>query len=541
MVDLDTPQWQDGEPTGFFMLDGDNFIVATGENTYQRTMPVLWLASERIPKQTHNAKAVYHRALRERIAVGGLNFDTDLADYLLHPEAEHDPASIARRYLHVRDLAKDPLQITHALHRCVPKLRELLHEQNLDPLYYDVELYVALALARMEEQGVTLDVPPLEELTHRLTLEANAAAHAMFELAGQEFDIASTKQLPVILYDVLKLPKGRRTKSGYSTDAKHLSQIVDMHPILPLLLQWRKTTKLVNTYAGKLPKVLKNGKLHCQFNQDVCVTGRLSSSDPNLQNIPTRTAEGREIRKAFIPSHPDWILLAADYSQIELRVLAHYSQDETMLNCFRIGEDLHAGTARKLFGLGEEETPTKEQRNLAKIVNFAIPYGTTPHGLSLQIHSTVDVAQDLQQSYLLRFFRVNEYLREQWELGRQQGYVETLMHRRRPLFNIQSLNSRKREESERFAANHPIQGTAADIMKIALVKVDRALSMSTWRANLLLQVHDELVLETHMDDLPYVAKIVKNCMESAFQLSIPLVAELKVGPNWGSMTKWEGI
>ncbi len=543
VVDLDTPRWEDGEPTGFYLPDGDGVIHATGPNTYQRrhVRDIEYSYGQGNGLQeTHDAKAAYNWAAKHGFPLPTASFDTALADYVLNGGVPHDPVSLSWRHLRVRLDPTYPLDVAHALHRCIPVLRQELEDTGTWALYHGTELPLTRVLHDIERTGVRLDIPHLNAFNRELELDATQTADAIFRMVGKQFELGSTQQVADVLYGQLGLPKGRRTKKGFTTDSKQLLQIADMHPVIDLLLHWRKVTKLTSTYVGKLPNCTRDGRLHCKFNQLVCITGRLSSSDPNLQNIPIRTAEGREVRKAFV-TDPGWVLLAADYSQVELRILAHYSQDETMLRCFTTGEDLHTGTARTLFGLAEGETPDKAQRSLAKIVNFSIPYGTTPHGLALQIHDSVDKAYQLQQGYFSRFYRVKDYIEAQHQFGREHGYVETFFHRRRYLPDILSYRAQRREESERFAANHPIQGTAADVMKIALVNIARELFLRNMRARLLMQVHDEAVLECPEEEVPILAPLVRDCMRNAVQLCIPLDVEVKVGKNWGAMSKWEDI
>lgn len=509
------------------------------------------LADPQLAKIVWDAKALFQFASRASVDMQGIVGDIRLAHYLLHPDRpDHSLAAIGKEYFGLiravtgigLDCDIDGEAVAYACHvlqHSHQPLHSALAALGMLSLYEDIELPLTETLSLMEMNGVQLNAAVLKNLTDRLIPKVDSLTEEIYRHAGHPFNIGSTtKELPSVLYDELQLPQGRRNKSGHSTESKHLVKLQDKHPIISCLLAWRKLTKLISTYSGKLPSMLhpETGRLHCRFNQTVTKTGRLSSSGPNLQNIPVRSEEGREVRRGFIPHHPDWVILAADYSQIELRVLAHYSEDETLMQCFLSGEDLHAETARTLFGLEVDSAVEKDQRRLAKVVNFAIPYGTTYKGLAEQVGCTDDFAQWLQESYLSRFPKVARYMEDKAREARENGYVTTLYHRRRPIPGILSPNSHIREAAEREAINMPIQGTAADIMKIALVNVHRALRRQPeLRVRLLLQVHDEVVVECHKDDIEAVAQLVKHNMEQVACLSVPLDVEVKVGPSWGDL------
>lgn len=509
------------------------------------------LADPQVQKVVWDAKALYQFAHHASLDVQGVVGDICIAHYLQHPDRpDHSLAAVAREYvgrtLPVAGIGLDTdvdlesvACACHLLQHCHPLLLSALESFDMAHLYSGIELPLTAVLSEMEINGVQLDCPVLLTLTDRLIPEVDRLASEIYRHAGHAFNIGSTtKELPRVLYDELGLPRGRRNKSGYSSESKHLAKLRDLHPIIPCLLTWRKLTKLINTYSGKLPSMLhpETGRLHCRFNQTVTKTGRLSSSGPNLQNIPVRSEEGREVRRGFTPRHPDWVILAADYSQIELRVLAHYSEDETLTQCFLSGDDLHAGTARTLFGLGAENEVEKNQRRMAKVVNFAIPYGTTYKGLAEQVGCTDDFAQFLQESYLSRFPKVARYMEDKAREAQERGYVTTLFNRRRPIPGILSPNAHLQQAAEREAINMPIQGTAADIMKIALVNTHRALRMQQkLQVRLLLQVHDELIVECHRDDVAAVAQLIKRTMRDAARLSVPLEVEVKAGPSWGEL------
>lgn len=481
-----------------------------------------------VTKALFDAKAWYHRYPDMQ----GVTFDIMLAHYLLYPNKPHDLHTVLRRP--GLDVDEDAVEICHRLQRCTGEQQSQLSEQGLTSVFFDMEVPLTKVLQEMEANGVRIDAPRLSAFTEGLVTRAKVLEDEIYAHAGGRFKLRSTvKELPDVLYTKLALPKGPRTKRGYSTESKHLRKLKDTHPIVPALLAWRKLDKLLNTYTEKLPAlVADDGLLHCQFNQNVCVTGRLSSSKPNLQNIPVRTEDGREVRRGFLPRQDGWVIFAADYSQIELRVLAHYSQDETLVRCYTPGteEDLHTGTARTLF---QCECPTSDQRRLAKIVNFALPYGTSAYGLAEQLETTEDFAQWLHDSYFERFPGVTRYMLDMEEFARKHGFVTTLTGRRRPTPNINTPNMRIQAAATREAVNMPIQGTAADIMKLALLRVHRALQPFQGDARLLMQVHDEVVLDCREEVVYDVAWAVKLAMERAYTLRVPLVAEVKWGPNWG--------
>ncbi|HEX2949082.1 MAG TPA: DNA polymerase I [Armatimonadota bacterium] len=489
--------------------------------------------------------------LRTRgITLAGLSFDTQLAAYLIDPTARHGLSDVCEDYLqqHVDlpDLAEtwrkgdmDALataasERAQLVLRVIEPLRVGLAEYTLMPLFRDVEMPLINVLIEMEWRGVALDTEHLDDLSAELGKTIYQLEGEIYRLAGERFTINSPKQLQAILYDKLGLPKGRKTKTGYSTDADTLVALAERHEIVQHILTYRELTKLKSTYVDSLPKLInpRSGHIHTHFNQTVTATGRLSSSDPNLQNIPIRTPEGREIRRAFIPGEPGWVLLASDYSQIELRVLAHITGDEALNEVFRQGEDLHTATACRVFGVTPDQV-TRDMRRMAKVVNFSIPYGTTAFGLANQLGSTRDVAEDLMHTYLTRFPGVAQYMDEVVRNARRDGYVTTLLGRRRLLPDLHAGAATVRQAAERTAINTPIQGSAADIMKLAMLRLWEALQAEpNLHAHLLLQVHDEVVLETPVGEVDQLARLVRTAMCDAYQLSVPLEVEVKVGPNW---------
>jgi len=418
-----------------------------------------------------------------------------------------------------------------------PHLEERLNELGAGQLLRDLELPVLQILAEMEALGVHLDAAQLRAISAALTVQIAELEGEMFRLAGRTFSPGSPPQLAALLYDELGLKSSRRTKTGRSTDAQALESLREEHPIVGLVLEWRQVTKLKSTYVDALPDLVDpdDGRVHTTFNQAVAATGRLSSTDPNLQNIPIRTELGRRIRAAFIPGPADWVLVSADYSQIELRVLAHLSQDPRLAAAFAEGDDVHADTAAQVFGVDQDQV-SADQRRMAKVVNFGILYGLSSYGLSRDLGIATDVADEFIRRYFATYAGVQGYLESVREEARRHGYVSTILGRRRYLADINSTNRQVREASERMAINMPIQGSAADIMKLGMIRTAQALQASGSPARMLLQVHDELVFEVPVDHVDEVAELAGAGMAGAIELSVPLVVDLKSGPNWRDLT-----
>ncbi len=415
--------------------------------------------------------------------------------------------------------------------------RHLADVDGLD-LLHSMEIPVSRILAEMEASGVRMDVGQLEELATELAVQVKGLEEEMFRLAGREFTPGSPAQLAVLLYDELGLHSSRRTKTGRSTDAQALEGLRAEHPIVPLILEWRQVTKLKSTYVDALPLLVDpdDHRIHTSFNQAVAATGRLSSSDPNLQNIPIRTELGRRIRAAFVPGDPAWRLVSADYSQIELRVLAHLSQDPQLLAAFQRGDDVHADTAAQVFSV-DRAAVTPDQRRMAKVVNFGILYGLSSFGLARDLGISASVAEEFIRRYFDTFAGVRGYLDSVREEARSKGYVSTLMGRRRYLTDIRSGNRQVREASERMAINMPIQGSAADLMKLGMIRTSQALHESKLSARMLLQVHDELVFEAPAEEVEEVGRLARMGMGQVAELLVPLVVDLKAGPNWRDLTR----
>jgi DNA polymerase I len=418
-----------------------------------------------------------------------------------------------------------------------PQLEARLQELGATELLRDLELPVLQILADMEALGVRLDAEQLRIISVDLNQQIASLEAEMFRVAGRTFSPGSTPQIAALLYDELGLKSSRRTKTGRSTDAQALEALRGEHPIIDLLLEWRQVTKLRSTYVDALPELVDpdDGRVHTSFNQAVAATGRLSSSDPNLQNIPIRSELGRRIRAAFIPGRDDWVLVSADYSQIELRVLAHLSGDPELTASFARGDDIHADTAARVFGVSQAEV-VAEQRRMAKVVNFGILYGLSSFGLGRDLGIAADVADDFIKRYFATYSGVAAYLETVREEARRQGYVSTILGRRRYLGEITAANRQVREASERMAINMPIQGSAADIMKLGMIRTAQALRASGSPARMLLQVHDELLFEAPASAAVDVAELAAEGMAGAIELSVPLVVDLKIGPNWRDLS-----
>jgi len=407
-----------------------------------------------------------------------------------------------------------------------------LKEVGLFALYEDVERPLVAVLAAMERHGIRVDPARLGEFSRELDVHLERTTREIHALAGGEFNIGSPKQLATVLFEKLKLPPIKKTKTGYSTDADVLEQLALGHELPAKIIEHRTLAKLKSTYADALPALIHpaTGRIHTSFNQLVTATGRLSSSNPNLQNIPVRTELGRRIRAAFVPE-PGWRFLAADYSQIELRILAHVSGEESLIAAFRAGEDIHRRTASEVFGIALADV-TSEQRDIAKTTNFSVIYGVTAFGLSRGLSITPREAQEFLNAFFARHPKVKAYLERTVAEGRERGYVTTLLGRRRYLPELASGNPNLRSFGERMATNAPIQGTAADLIKIAMVRMARELERRNLGSRMLLQVHDELLFEVPEAELAALEVLAAEIMESALALSVPLKVDIKAGSDW---------
>lgn len=423
-----------------------------------------------------------------------------------------------------------------------------LEDRGLDLLMRDIEMPLVPLLSRMEQTGVAIDLEYLAEFSKEISGRLHEVESTIHQLAGREFNINSTRQLAAILFEELKLPSGKRTKTGFSVDQQVLENLRNEHPLVDLILEYRSLGKLLSTYIDALPAAIlpSTGRVHTSYNQTVAATGRLSSQNPNLQNIPIRTELGRRVRQAFVADRrpafrivPNSVLISIDYSQIELRLMAHMSQEPFLLEAFRAGQDVHRATAALVYGVPIEEV-TSDMRRVAKTVNFGLLYGMQAYGLSRDTGMSRAESQAFIDQYWAQLPKVREYHDRTLAFGREQGYVQTILGRRRPTPDLISSNPAHRAAAERMSINMPVQGTAADIMKIAMIRGDRALKAHKLPAAMILQVHDELVLEVSESAIPETIGAVRGAMESAFELDVPLITEVSVGPNWNEMEEYAG-
>ena len=484
------------------------------------------LFSDRVRKVSHGVKDFMGHALAANITPCGFIFDTELAAYVLDPtESAYPVDRLAARHL------GGECPAAQAVYELYPVLDAKLSEAGGRDLYYNIELPLCAVLADMERAGFLVDRAALAAYGDSMVSGINALQEEIWRYAGREFNINSPKQLGEVLFDELMLPAGKKTKTGWSTNADVLEKLVGKHPIISDILDYRMLTKLKNTYADGLIKVISpDGRIHTNFKMTVTATGRLSSTEPNLQNIPVRKELGSEIRKMFVAA-PGCVLVDADYSQIELRLLAHISGDETMKNAFLTGEDIHAVTASQVFGIPLDEV-TPQQRSHAKAVNFGIVYGISAFSLAQDIGVRPAEAKAYIDAYLEKYHGVREYMERVISEAKANGYVETLFGRRRPLPELKSSNFNTRSFGERVARNMPIQGTAADIMKLAMVNAHRRIQAEGLRSRLILQVHDELIAECPEDEAEHVKALLEEEMSGAVQLDVPLTANAKIGHTW---------
>ncbi|RDW21592.1 DNA polymerase I [Oceanobacillus chungangensis] len=513
-----------------------------------------WAENESKKKYVFDAKKTLVALLRYDIHIKGIRFDMLLASYLLNPsENNHDIPAISTRMgktMAQSDeeiygkgakqkvpeeavLAEHIARKTHALFAMQPEMEELLEENEQADLLLDLEMPLALILGEMESQGVLVDKSRLEEMGVDLKGRLANLEKEIYELAGEEFNLNSPKQLGPILFEKLELPVIKKTKTGYSTAADVLEQLETEHEIIPKILLYRQLGKLQSTYIEGLLKVVNKdtSKIHTRYNQALTQTGRLSSIDPNLQNIPIRLEEGRKIRRAFVPSEKDWIMFAADYSQIELRVLAHIAKDEKLIAAFKSDLDIHTQTAMEVFHVEKDEV-TSNMRRQAKAVNFGIVYGISDYGLSQNLGITRKEAKNFIDRYFDIYPDVKQYMEDIVQEAKQHGYVKTIMNRRRYLPDITSRNFNLRSFAERTAMNTPIQGSAADIIKKAMIDLDAKLKEEKLQARMLLQVHDELILEAPKEEIEKLKEIVPAMMENTVELIVPLKVDYSYGDSW---------
>ncbi|MCI0531571.1 MAG: DNA polymerase I [candidate division Zixibacteria bacterium] len=517
------------------------------------------LADPGIKKIGQNAKFDWEVLNQSGMDVNGIGFDTMIASYLLDPSVrQHNLDLLALKYLDhkmipieqligtgkkqisfsevpVEDACQYSAEDADCTFRLKQKLAPRLKDLGLQKLFDEVEIPLIVVLGEIELNGIAVDKSALKSVSNQLEHEIEKYTRQIFELAGSEFNLNSPSQLAKVLFEDLKLKPVRRTqkKSHQSTDVQVLEELAKIHPLPKAILEYRQLSKLKSTYADALPLLVnpKTKRIHTSFNQTIAATGRLSSSEPNLQNIPVRTEIGRQIRKAFVPGGKEFLLLSADYSQIELRILAHFSSDPTLTASFAKGEDIHTRTAAEVFGV-DPKNVNEEQRRQAKIANFSVIYGVSAYGLSQQTEMTIEEADMFIKVYFKRYPKVAEYIDAIIEKARRDGYVSTLMGRRRFIPEINSSNRQVREFAERVALNTPIQGTAADLIKVVMIKIADEMRGKKTKSKMILQVHDELVFEVHKSELDYMKKMVKEKMENSLKLDVPIKVDLGVGKNW---------
>ena len=545
--------WQKG--IGYYLP------IKNNKSAHEKSFEILrpFFESTEIIKVGHNIKFDIQVLHKYNVKVSSPIYDTMVAHYLINPDMRHNLDTLSESYLNyspisiesligkkgknqismrdvsidkITDYASEDADITFQLKSIFDKEIEV---NNLSKIFYDIEIPMINVLSEMETEGIKIDTSYLEKLDKEFEEDLEKLKKEIFKKSGEEFNLNSPKQLGEILFDKLKLvSKPKKTKTGqYSTSEEVLSSLANDHKIIEDILEWRSLDKLQNTYVKSLPNEVSSltNRVHSSFNQTVTTTGRLSSNNPNLQNIPIRTANGQKIRRAFIPRGSDYILMAADYSQIELRVIASMSNEKNMIDAFVNNQDIHTMTASKIYNV-DPENVTREQRGNAKTVNFGIIYGVSAFGLSQQTDLNRSESKVMIDNYFLNYPGLKKYMSDQIDFARNNGYVETIMGRRRYLQNINSQNNMLRSSSERNAINAPIQGSAADIIKIAMININSELKKQSLKSKMLLQVHDELVFDVHKSEKDQIKDIVKTTMESAVKLKVPLKIDLEFGKNW---------
>lgn len=528
-------------------------VVINAEDVKDYKHLVQWLEDKNTTKIVYDAKKTYVSAHRLGINIENIEFDVMLASYIIDPSRSIDDVkSVVSLYgqNYVKDnitifgkgkkhhIPEEPIlnehiaSVTEAIAAVTSTMKSQLEDYNQIELLKDLELPLARILSEMEEIGIYTDINDLKEMEFEIQKKLDVLISNIHESAGEAFNINSPKQLGVVLFETLQLPVIKKTKTGYSTAVDVLEKLQGEHPIIDDILEYRQLAKLQSTYVEGLQKVIsKDHRIHTRFNQTLAQTGRLSSIDPNLQNIPIRLEEGRKIRKAFKPTSKDSVILSADYSQIELRVLAHITQDESLKHAFINGHDIHTATAMKVFNVESDQVDSLMRRQ-AKAVNFGIVYGISDYGLSQSLGITRKQAKAFIDDYLASFPGVKQYMSDIVKDAKAQGYVETLLHRRRYIPDITSRNFNLRSFAERTAMNTPIQGSAADIIKLAMVKFSEKIKETKYHAKLLLQVHDELIFEIPKSEVEDFSKFVEEIMEQALVLDVPLKVDSNYGATW---------
>ena len=548
----------------FSWANGIAFYVPFPENQEEAQILVNkfkpFFESETIEKIGQNIKYDLKILSHYSVTIKGKLFDTMIAHYLINPDMRHNMDVLSETYLkyspksienligkkgknqksmrdvaleEIKEYAAEDADVTYQLKQ---NFSPILDKADTKKLFDEIEIPLIPVLAAMELEGINLDVPFLKSMSVEMAVESNALEQKIYETAGEKFNLASPKQLGDVLFDKMKIggAKQKKTKTGqYATGEEILSYLEKDNPIVKDILEWRQMVKLQSTYIDALPNQVdkKTGRVHTDYMQTVAATGRLSSNNPNLQNIPIRTERGRLIRKAFIARDENHTLVSADYSQIELRIIAALSGEENMIKAFQNNEDIHRSTAAKVFNVPLEEV-TKEQRSNAKTVNFGIIYGVSAFGLSNQTSLSRKESAELIDAYYATYPKLKSYMSSQVDFARENGYVQTVLGRRRYLKDINSANMMVKSGAERNAVNAPIQGSAADIIKIAMINIHKKLTSENWKSKMLLQVHDELVFDVHNSELEKIQPMIKHEMENAFKMDVPLEVELGMGKNW---------
>ncbi len=544
-IDFDDPRPRRGTVQAFAVAGSDGRVVA-GAGPEAATALRRAIETRDLPMVAHEAKPILVARFAEDPSgpPTRVEFDTQIAAYILNAALRSQ--SIADVVAERLDLVLPPPKELDPVHRAGLEalsalavrdpLARSLQEEGLERLFREIELPLIPVLARMEASGIAVDLEALAVLDREFATEISRLEGEIYAAVGHQFTIGSPKQLGEILFEELGLPKSRRTKTGYSTDATELEKLVGVHPVVQPILDWRIYTKLRSTYVEALPTLIADdGRLHTTFHQAVASTGRLSSSDPNLQNIPIRTPLGRRIRRAFVSGSPDRVLVAADYSQIELRIIAHVSGDEHLKQAFARQADIHRETAARVLNKPPDEI-TADERSMAKMVNFGLAYGMSDFGLSSRAGISRQEAQEFINSYFAAYSGISYYMLHIKDTARRSGYVTTLLGRKRHIPELHAANGALRGAGERMAINMPIQGTAADIQKIAMIRVAERLTTERFEARLLLSVHDELLLEVPHDEVDRLIPVLRETMEGALPLDVPLTVDVKVGTDWESMT-----
>ncbi|WP_318766377.1 DNA polymerase I [Lactiplantibacillus carotarum] len=555
-LEMPTPNYHTSAFAGFAIgADGHWYVSRDVELLTQPAVAEL-LASTSVTKDVFDMKRTMVGLNRLGVQLGTVDFDLLLVSYLLDTnDNSNDLGSLAAQHGYL-DLPTDEEVYGKGVKRAIPDddqlffshlarklaaiaalkpdLLKKLQANEQAPLYDDIEKPMAIVLAQMEMAGITVDSATLKAMGSQFKERLSEIEQTIYQEAGEEFNINSPKQLGHILFEEMKLPVIKKTKTGYSTAVDVLEKLAPEAPIVANILQYRQISKINSTYVEGLLEAIHSSdqKVHTRYLQTLTQTGRLSSVDPNLQNIPVRLEEGRKIRQAFIPSHPDWQIFSSDYSQIELRVLAHITDDENMQAAFKAGDDIHAATAMRIFGLKSPADVTPNIRRQAKAVNFGIVYGISDYGLSQNIGITRKAAKNFIDAYFREYPGVKAYMDNIVKTAHEQGYVETIAHRRRYLPDIHSKSFNQRSFAERTAMNTPIQGSAADIIKIAMIKMQDRLKAEGLQATMLLQVHDELIFEAPKEEIPILEKLVPSVMDSAVKLDVPLKVESHFGDTW---------